>query len=261
MVFTPHKVISSIQNPLLKSAELTGQWEKHLRDIENGEYSAKVFVDNMKMMVEKLVEEVRMAKASKIITTSARTSSFPKSKSKNTEKKKSKNKIEGAICPKCTKGKLLKGKTAFGCSRYQEGCGFRLPFIFMEKEIPERQLGRILKYGSTIQLAGFKKDGKKVKGNLKFNDNFELMLKEKEPRKIGRQTLKKKSPISQNKNADTIPCPKCGVGKVVKGNTAYGCSAWKNGCTWRFPFDDVRQKANGKSLKKGLVTKILKGEI
>jgi len=28
-------------------------------------------------------------------------------------------------------------------------------------------------------------------------------------------------------------CPVCGKGKIIKGKTAYGCSEWKNGCTFR----------------------------
>ena len=32
------------------------------------------------------------------------------------------------------------------------------------------------------------------------------------------------------------PCPLCGKGSIIKGRTAYGCSEWRNGCTWRHPF-------------------------
>ncbi|MEM6963692.1 MAG: DNA topoisomerase 3 [Bacteroidota bacterium] len=254
-------LIGTIKNPLLKSAELTGQWEKHLRDIEKGEYSAKVFVDNMKVMVGKLVEEVRLEKNVKQIVQSTN-SSFSKRSSSKTKRAKSTKvkKVENATCPKCKQGVLLKGNSAYGCSRYQEDCSFRLPFIFMGKEIPEKQLLRLLEYGGTIQLAGFKKDGKKVKGNLKFNDNFELFLKEKEERKVGSQQLKKTSTNSKQKNQDSIPCPKCGIGKVIKGKTAYGCSTWQNGCTWRFSFDEVRRQAAGKTMTKALVSRILNGK-
>ena len=54
------QLIGTIQNKLLKSAELTGQWEKQLKDIENGDYSAGRFIHEMKQMVEELVTEVRM---------------------------------------------------------------------------------------------------------------------------------------------------------------------------------------------------------
>ena len=32
------------------------------------------------------------------------------------------------------------------------------------------------------------------------------------------------------------PCPLCGKGHLIKGNTAYGCSRWKEGCSYRLPF-------------------------
>ena len=252
------QLIDTIQNPLLKSAELTGQWEKNLRDIGNGEYSAKAFIDNMKTMVDQLVDEVRMAKGVKFI--SPQNQNIKIAKKKRTPKKK--NKIAEATCPKCNKGKLLKGKSAYGCSTWKEGCTFRLPFVFMEKEIPEKQLARLVDYGATIQLAGFKQDGKKVKGNLKFNDNFELFLKEKAPRKVGSQSIKIKASLSKKGTSasEKLLCPKCGVGKVVKGKTAYGCSTWQNGCTWRFTFDQLREKAGTQPLTKPLVIKILSGK-
>ena len=34
------------------------------------------------------------------------------------------------------------------------------------------------------------------------------------------------------------PCPVCGKGTVIKGKTAYGCSRWKEGCTFRQPFGE-----------------------
>jgi DNA topoisomerase-3 len=246
------QLIGTITNPILKSAELTGQWEKQLRDIENGECSPKTFIDNMKGMVTGLVDEVRMAKSVKIFSDAKPDAKFAKKKKPAAPK----NKTEGVNCPKCQQGKLLKGKTAYGCSRWKEGCKFLLPFSFMDKKIPEKQLSRLIAQGSTIQIRGFKKDGKKVDGNLKFNDNFELFLKEKEVRKVGSQKLKT-APVKTNK--DKMLCPKCGIGEVVKGKTAYGCSTWQNGCTWRFSFDDVRKRAEGKTMTKELVKNILKG--
>ena len=32
------------------------------------------------------------------------------------------------------------------------------------------------------------------------------------------------------------PCPLCHEGTIIKGKTAYGCSNWKKGCTFRQPF-------------------------
>jgi DNA topoisomerase-3 len=39
-----------------------------------------------------------------------------------------KEKTDGVICPKCKKGKIIKGKSAFGCSEWKSGCDFRTAF-------------------------------------------------------------------------------------------------------------------------------------
>lgn len=52
------ELISLIRNELLKSAELTGQWEKKLRDIEKRQYEAKTFIDELKTMLAEVVNEV-----------------------------------------------------------------------------------------------------------------------------------------------------------------------------------------------------------
>jgi DNA topoisomerase-3 len=57
---------------------------------------------------------------------------------------------------------------------------------------------------------------------------------------------------------DTLACPKCQKGTVIKGKTAYGCSAYKDGCDFRFPFDDLKKQAGDKKLTKELVYTILK---
>ncbi len=245
------QLIDTIQNDLLKSAELTGQWEKQLRQIEGGEYSAKTFITNMKTMVDDLVTEVRLAKNHGRIASAQPVSKVVAKKRKSTPK----DKLADAICPKCREGKVVKGKTAHGCSRWKEGCTFRLPFKFMGKKIPEKQIQRLMKYGSTIQLKGFKEGTKKVNGQLQFTKEFELTFKAKEAK-----VATAKSAPTKKKAADSIPCPKCGLGKVVKGKTAYGCSFWQTGCTFRFPFDEIRKKANGKTLTKELVTAILRGK-
>ncbi|MDO9137024.1 MAG: hypothetical protein Q7U21_04320, partial [Lutibacter sp.] len=68
-----------------------------------------------------------------------------------------------------------------------------------------------------------------------------------------------KKPTS-NEVPDKITCPKCQKGTILKGNTAYGCSDYKNGCDFRFSFDDIRKKAAGQPLTATLVYAILNGK-
>jgi len=88
-----------------------------------------------------------------------------------------------------------------------------------------------------------------VNGKVAFTDDFQLQLKEKG------QFLKKKESIKKDKPI----CPKCKKGQVLKGNTAYGCSRWQEGCDFRFAFDEIRRQAKGKTLTKNLVLKIITG--
>lgn len=264
------QLIDIIENDLLKSAELTGQWEKQLREIETGTYHAKQFISGMKQMVSSLVAEVKQAQATVKIVASPK-SSFSKSKKRskariadNTKKSspskptsstsnKSKH-LEELSCPKCRQGKLIKGKTAYGCSRWKENCDFRLPFAFKDKKLSENQLFRLMQKGETVKLKGFKEGGEKVNGKVTFNREFEMVLEVQEEIKKAPSKL-----IKSSKIPDKIPCPTCQKGTVIKGKTAYGCSRWKEGCGFRFPFEEIRQRAGGQKLTKELVWGILNG--
>ena len=212
------QLIDTIENELLKSAELTGQWEKKLRDIEQGEYSAGKFINEMKTMVEELVNEVKTAKARPKI------SAIKEKKNDKTSKESPDNEIVNTTCPKCKKGKLIKGKTAYGCSRWKENCNFRLQFEFMNKKLSEKQLLRLLKKGSTLLIKNFKKTDKKINGILSFDENYEIKF------------VEKREEVEYKKFVGNI-CPKCQKGKVIKGKSAFGCSEWKKGCSFRTAFD------------------------
>lgn len=102
------ELIDTIDEELLKSAELTGIWEKKLREIEQEKYDASKFIEELKQMVSDVVKNVL----------------HPTSKPMNRDKT-----LESApSCPKCGKGKILRGKISYGCSRWKEGCDYRAPF-------------------------------------------------------------------------------------------------------------------------------------
>ena len=52
------ELIALIRNELLKSAELTGRWEKKLRDIEKRQYEARTFIEELKVMLSEVVNDV-----------------------------------------------------------------------------------------------------------------------------------------------------------------------------------------------------------
>ncbi len=239
------QLIGTIQNELLKSAELTGQWEKQLREIEQGEYDAGKFIFNMKKMVHNLVNEVRTetGKPKMVETFVEKMKPETKNKVKNDSPK---TKLAGTKCPKCGNGKLIIGKTAYGCSGWKQGCNFRLPFVFMDKKITESQLQRLADKKETTRIKGFQIMGKKVDGILKLNSSFEIEFE--------REIVE-----APKKEENMPPCPKCKTGTIIKGKTAYGCSRWKSGCDFRFSFEEIRKQAKGQKLTKELVLKMMKG--
>lgn len=239
------KLIETIRNKLLTSAELTGQWEKQLQEIEKGNFNAGSFVKNMKNMVDHLVYEVRSEQTYANIshTTEEKVVEAPKTISSTTE-------VVGYTCPKCNKGHFLKGKTGYGCSEYKNGCKVILPFTFEGKKISSKQYLRLLQKGCTVNLKGFKRADETNEGLIRFDDNFQLIFEEK---KIAK---KEESKTIQ----ESITCPKCSVGKIIKGKTAYGCSAYKEGCTFRYTFDAIRENANKKPLTAELVKALLLDE-
>ncbi len=231
------QLIDTIQNELLKSAELTGTWEKQLKDIEKGTFTASEFINNMKQMVDALVYEVRSE------TKRANISYVVDTKQKETKSNSKKNKgLTDETCPKCKHGQLIKGKSAYGCSAYKSGCKFVLPFSYKGKKISEKQYLRLLQKGSTVNLTGFKTNVGS-EGLLRFDDNFKLIFEPK--KKVGKLA------------SEAMSCPKCKTGHIIKGKTAYGCSNYTTGCDFRMSFDAVRDKINGQKATKELVYSIL----
>ncbi|AXT55418.1 type IA DNA topoisomerase [Aquimarina sp. AD1] len=237
------QLIDTIQNKLLISAELTGRWEKQLKEIEKGSFNAGAFIKNMKQMVDHLVYEVRTEKTRANISYTA----DKKTQKTNTEKTKKTSTIIEELCPKCKKGKILKGKSAYGCSAFKDGCSFQLPFTYLGKKISEKQYIRLVKKGCTVNLKGFKSESGLVEGLLRFDDHFRIILEEK-----------KTKSATTTSTPDQMECPKCKKGHILKGKTAYGCSEFKNGCDFRYSFDMLRTKTTGKKITKALVSQILR---
>lgn len=146
---TGMELIDLIHEELLKSCELTGIWEKKLRDIEHRKYDAAQFVEELKQQINDIVKQVLADNSNRHVTVlteddlkkkPAKKASAPRKKSspKATETRKSgKTTAKAAVsedspagkpCPVCGTGTIIKGKTAYGCSRWKEGCGFRQPF-------------------------------------------------------------------------------------------------------------------------------------
>ncbi len=237
-------LINIIDNELLKSAELTGRWEKRLKEIERGEFNAGTFINNMKKMVDELVYEVRSNTSKKRISSHVIPNKIEQSTS---EKIKPKKTLVGKTCPKCKRGKMIKGSSAYGCTEYKNNCDLKIPFEIYGKKVSENQLIRLVNKGCTTNLKGFKTDIGKVEGLIRFDKNFKIKIETK-------QTVE--ANLVKN-SSDKIICPKCTKGTILKGKTAYGCSNYNNGCNFIFTFENIKKIANGKPLTKELVIDII----
>ena len=137
-------LISTINEELLKSAKLTGLWENKLRRIERGEYQASDFIAELKTMVESIVINVLSDNSSKKIEIIDDVKKSSNSKAKDTNTRKRITKFEQVICPKCSKGHILKGHTAFGCSEYKNGCDLKLHFEQYPSSLTPSKLNKLI---------------------------------------------------------------------------------------------------------------------
>ncbi|MBO5456162.1 MAG: DNA topoisomerase 3 [Muribaculaceae bacterium] len=146
-------LINTINEELLKSAKLTGLWENKLRRIERGEYSAANFIAELKALINEIVINVLSDNShSKILVENRTNGDTPSASTEATDKnpKPTKprapriRKFEQVVCPECGKGYILKGKTAFGCSRFREGCQLRLSFEKYPENLTPTKLNKLI---------------------------------------------------------------------------------------------------------------------
>lgn len=165
-------LIDTIQNELLKSPELTGVWEYKLRQMERGEYPFPKFKQELVEMVVGLVKEVKNS-VNKVIVPAEETI---KSTAPKTEKIKPKPAdIQTFQCPKCKSHKLLKGKSAYGCSDYKN-CSFVLPFELFGKKLTEKQIADLVSNKKTGKMKGLESNGNKVEGKIVLDNDYSCKI-------------------------------------------------------------------------------------
>ena len=144
LVATPTgiELIDLIHEDILKSPELTGVWEKKLRDIEHRQYDAGMFISELKEQINSIVNQVLADNTNRRVTVVEPEEEKKKTAKKASVKKETKKAASEApvssqrtnadnvptICPLCGKGTIIKGKTAYGCSEWKNGCTYRKPF-------------------------------------------------------------------------------------------------------------------------------------
>ena len=144
LVATPTGVelIELIREELLKSPELTGIWEKKLRDIEHRTYNPGLFIRELKEQIQAIVCQVLSDNSNRRVTVidpeedkkqkkkAVKPAKVPRQAkvSAKSAPQASMSPVVGSVCPLCGKGTVIKGKTAYGCSNWASGCSYRVPF-------------------------------------------------------------------------------------------------------------------------------------
>ncbi|MFC6268374.1 type IA DNA topoisomerase [Frigoriflavimonas asaccharolytica] len=165
------QLIDTIDDDLLKSPELTGEWEYKLRKIESGEYDATQFKNELIEMVTNLTKKVIHEKAKAIVI---QEDTAVKSTTKAVAKKPTKTTWEDLDCPKCKTQKLMKGKTAIGCSNFKD-CGFKIPFEIFGKKLTEKQIQDLVMKKKTSKLKGFNNHPENISEGVLILNNQNLV--------------------------------------------------------------------------------------
>jgi DNA topoisomerase-3 len=182
-------LISLIQDERLKSPELTGDWEFRLKQVERGEYDAAQFMSEVGDYTREILQ-----------CTSAKTVDLSNL----------------GPCPVCN-APVIRGKAAYGCSEWKQGCKFVLPGVLWGLPIKPELAREIMTHKRSLTPHPIEVDGRKLFAiiNVDKKGNFSFEEAEVAKKEAGQEALGK--------------CPTCG-GDVVVGKKAYGCSNWRNGC-------------------------------
>ncbi len=175
LVATPTgmELIDLIHEELLKSAELTGIWEKKLRDIEHQKYDPKQFIDELKQQVSDIVRQVIGDQSNRHVAVT-------------TDEDQKRKRSDAQAAPDG------KGTTAAPAAPKQKAAARK------KAAAPSAPASASPSASAAVPGAS--------------------------------------APVPPHDPRVGQPCPLCGQGTIIKGKTAYGCSRWKEGCTWRQPF-------------------------
>ena len=252
------ELIGLIHEDLLKSAELTGIWEKKLREIEQHKYEARQFLDELKQMVTEIVTTVMLDNSNRRVA--AAVEEKPKKlATKKMAVKKSSAQTPKTVSSKSTTKKTIPGETVskiLQTARIEEVVG---EFVTLKRHgdnlngfcpfhddksgtfnvNPARNIFKCFSCGKGGDSAKFLMEHEHITytealRSLAKKYGIQIEMIEVNP------ASSEEHPVSNNfDNPDAIigqPCPLCGKGHIIKGKTAYGCSEWRNGCGWRKAF-------------------------
>lgn len=223
-------LIEAIPADELKSAQLTGEWERRLAAIERGQESRERFMADVVAHVRVMIRDIAVAEPPSGPAFAAPADGKPV-----------------GSCPRCQAPVVERAKV-YPCT----GCGLVVFKTMSGRAISRRMVSELLSSGRTRIYKGFrsKRTGKDFEAGLCIRDDFSVGLYfDDSPRS---EPSPKASEVEGTRAASVapsgptpgagpegLPCPSCGRGAILRGRRAWGCSRYAEGCGYRLSFDAV----------------------
>lgn len=204
--------ISKITIDLLKSPEITGEWEQKLRQIEKGEVSKDSVINNAREFVRKCVAKIKESYHDGDII-----QDYIKMP---------------VICPDCG-GEIRKYNNRYECINNRKLCGFSTPINICGKTIKDTDIKDVCAKGKTKVIKGFKTtkkgpDKKPLMENGKpVMVTFDAALMYDKEKKSFKFDFGNSG--AKEKKETTVSCPNCGKPILEYANN-FCCSGFKDGC-------------------------------
>lgn len=215
----------------LRSPELTAEWEKQLAEIERGERDQAGFDRDIASFVHELVSTVESGPTLTADQVAAARANRPQGKGR--KQAWSARSTGLGTCPICKQGEIVETAKAYGCSRYQAGCGLTIWKQIARLRLTEAHVRALLEKGSTDRIDGFiSKAGKRFAASLRLDEAGKVVMDfsgDGSARPAGEGGA---SPAERCAalHDQSLVCPKCKLGRIIEGRRGYGCNRYREGC-------------------------------
>lgn len=270
--------------PALRSAELTAQWERQLKEVEEGSQPVDALYDGIVAWVRELIPKVWQGAAftpeqADQARSGARSGGRPQTGSRRRGRVGPDKGVAprpaalGAglgVCPLCKQGELVETARAYGCSRFREGCGFTVWKTVAGVRLTKAQVRELLEQRRTGPIEGFKsKSGRAFSAYLRLGAEGRVEMDFDQPRAGPNAAPDHRLAADDGASeaAGTAPalaaaagaspvglrCPKCGQGQIIQGHRGFGCNRYREGCDFA-----VLREISGKALTERQIAELIR---
>ncbi len=250
-------LIGMVLDPL-RSPELTGEWERKLKDIENGRLAHVEYVSSIVAFIQEMLPVVRRTPALR-----ARDFGEDRQSRKKHSAPPRQNETRGqaqappkngqpdpkpkelatfGLCPRCRAGWIVEGKKAFGCTRFRQGCRLLVNKEMAGKKLTKKQVETLIEKGKTNTIKGFKaENGDSFDGRVLLDPNQGVRVEKVE---------KSASTKVTEQDILALTCPKCNQGRLLAGKRGFGCGRFREGCRFVVWYEVAGKKISPSQVKK-----------